>query len=118
MSPPAYNDCRTTICRCNPRATAGRRFIRDTEEIRGLRLGTHPPAAILFLESTRQIGPDGMTTNTGAPRRANGSTPEGDTYRAILTAARDVFRSQGFNEATVEDLRRAAGISRATFYFY
>jgi AcrR family transcriptional regulator len=59
-----------------------------------------------------------MVVSSAAPRRANGTTPDTERYRAILTAAREVFRTQGYNETSVEDLRRAAGVSRATFYFY
>jgi len=59
-----------------------------------------------------------MVVSSAAPRRANGTTPDTERYRAILTAAREVFRTQGYNETTVEELRRAAGVSRATFYFY
>jgi AcrR family transcriptional regulator len=59
-----------------------------------------------------------MVSSIDESRRANGATPATDTYRTILTAAREVFRTRGYNAATVDDLRRAAGVSRATFYFY
>lgn len=51
-------------------------------------------------------------------RRENGSTPDTDTYRALLRAAREVIRTRGYTRATVDEIRRAAGVSRATFYFY
>jgi AcrR family transcriptional regulator len=59
-----------------------------------------------------------VTDSFIAPRRDNGSTPDSDTYRTLLRAAREVIRERGYNRATVEDIRRAAGVSRATFYFY
>ncbi len=59
-----------------------------------------------------------MAEIVAAPRRGSGLTPESDTYRALLQAARNVIRERGYARATVEDIRRAAGVSRATFYFY
>lgn len=59
-----------------------------------------------------------MTDSFVGRRRDNGRTPDSDTYRTLLHAARGVIRERGYNHATVEDIRRAAGVSRATFYFY
>lgn len=36
----------------------------------------------------------------------------------LLDAARDVFEVQGFGTATIADITRLAGVSRATFYVY
>ena len=59
-----------------------------------------------------------MAEIVAAPRRGAGLTPDNETYRALLQAARNVIRERGYAHATVEDIRRAAGVSRATFYFY
>jgi AcrR family transcriptional regulator len=59
-----------------------------------------------------------MTANAPLPRRSNGTTPDGETYRALLRAAREVMCERGYDKTTVDDIRRGAGVSRATFYFY
>lgn len=38
--------------------------------------------------------------------------------RQLLDAARSVFELQGFGTATISDITRIAGVSRATFYVY
>lgn len=40
------------------------------------------------------------------------------TYEKLLTAARDVFRQKGWHETTVDDIIKAAGVSRGSFYVY
>ena len=49
------------------------------------------------------------------PRRAVAR----DARRAqLLTAARDVFSKKGYHTATVDDITRAAGVAKGTFYLY
>lgn len=52
-----------------------------------------------------------MTAAPQAPRK-------GRKYDDVLAGARDVFLSQGFDGASVDDIARAAGVSKATLYTY
>jgi AcrR family transcriptional regulator len=50
------------------------------------------------------------------PRR---SPAQRDERRAqLVTAARDVFGQKGYHAATVDDITRAAGVAKGTFYLY
>ena len=52
----------------------------------------------------------------GAARR---SPVQRDERRAqLVNAARDVFGKKGYHEATVDDITRAAGVAKGTFYLY
>lgn len=42
----------------------------------------------------------------------------GRKYDQVLAGARDVFLSDGFEGASVDDIARAAGVSKATLYSY
>src|SRR4051812_26843243 len=53
-----------------------------------------------------------------APRRESETGLNNQTYNAIVEAARELIHSIGYNDLTVEDVRRRAGTSRASFYFY
>ena len=52
------------------------------------------------------------------PRRESGEEPSGDSYDALISAARRLIGSMGYQKVTVDDVRKEAGVSRATFYFY
>lgn len=54
----------------------------------------------------------------GAARRDNGFGADSHTYDSLLKAAGELIGSRGYHDVTVDDIRRAAGVSRATFYFY
>src|SRR6185437_10358390 len=41
-----------------------------------------------------------------------------ETKRALVQAAMAVWRTNGYTKTTVADICRAAGVSRALFYFY
>src|SRR5215468_4498984 len=41
-----------------------------------------------------------------------------DKRRAILTAARELFASQGYEETTIAEIARAAGVAVGTVYLY
>jgi TetR/AcrR family transcriptional repressor of mexJK operon len=43
---------------------------------------------------------------------------KGRKYDDVLAGARDVFLTQGFDGASVDDIARAAGVSKATLYSY
>jgi AcrR family transcriptional regulator len=43
---------------------------------------------------------------------------KGRKYDDVLTGAREVFLAQGFEGASVDDIARAAGVSKATLYSY
>jgi AcrR family transcriptional regulator len=46
-------------------------------------------------------------------------SPSKDERRAqLLEAARSVFGSKGYHAATVDDITRAAGVAKGTFYLY
>lgn len=52
---------------------------------------------------------------------ADGTTEKlrrGRKYDQVLAGARDVFLSDGFEGASVDDIARAAGVSKATLYSY
>ena len=46
------------------------------------------------------------------------ATRKGRKYDDVLAGARDVFLAQGFEGASVDDIARAAGVSKATLYSY
>ena len=50
-----------------------------------------------------------------APRR---SVPQAERRQELLAAARDVFTRKGYHAATVDDITRAAGVAKGTFYLY
>lgn len=52
-----------------------------------------------------------MDTAPQAPRK-------GRKYDDVLAGAREVFLSKGFEGASVDDIARAAGVSKATLYSY
>lgn len=52
---------------------------------------------------------------------ADGFTPQvkrGRKFDQVLQGARDIFMSDGFEGASVDDIARAAGVSKATLYSY
>lgn len=59
-----------------------------------------------------------MVTPADTPRREHENWSENATYDAILRAARAQIVASGYHNITIEDVRKEAGISRATFYFY
>jgi AcrR family transcriptional regulator len=54
----------------------------------------------------------------GTPRRENGQLPDNETYQGLLRAARELIAASGYHNVTIDDIRKCAGVSRATFYFY
>jgi AcrR family transcriptional regulator len=44
--------------------------------------------------------------------------PRDDRISALLTAAQSVFAKKGYHAATVDDITRAAGVAKGTFYLY
>jgi TetR/AcrR family transcriptional regulator, mexJK operon transcriptional repressor len=57
----------------------------------------------------------------GETMMADGTTDKlrrGRKYDQVLAGARDVFLSDGFEGASVDDIARAAGVSKATLYSY
>lgn len=59
--------------------------------------------------------------NAGAEVADIGSTAKvrkGRKFDQVLAGARDVFLAQGFEGASVDDIARAAGVSKATLYSY
>lgn len=47
-----------------------------------------------------------------------GSVKRGRKFDQVLQGARDIFMSDGFEGASVDDIARAAGVSKATLYSY
>src|SRR5262245_36307509 len=59
----------------------------------------------------------------GAPklvgeRRPRLNGPRDERRAQLVAAAREVFSKKGFHEATVDDITRAAGVAKGTFYLY
>ena len=52
-----------------------------------------------------------MTITAALPKR-------GRKYDQVLAGARSVFLADGFEGASVDDIARAAGVSKATLYSY
>jgi len=52
------------------------------------------------------------------PRRDTDAIVDSGTSEGILRAAEELIGRDGYHNVTVDDIRRAAGVSRATFYFY
>jgi TetR/AcrR family transcriptional regulator, transcriptional repressor for nem operon len=52
------------------------------------------------------------------PRLTRQSPERGDARTRLLEAARDVIRMQGFTATTVEDLCRAAGVTKGAFFHH
>lgn len=48
----------------------------------------------------------------------NGEVKRGRKFDQVLKGARDIFMSDGFEGASVDDIARAAGVSKATLYSY
>jgi AcrR family transcriptional regulator len=61
---------------------------------------------------------DNNAAPSNVPRRESGVDTGGDSYGALITAARRLVGSMGYHHVTVDDVRKEAGVSRATFYFY
>ena len=83
-------------------------------------LGTHPgPLALIMNKNKKSKG------LKPPPRRhtkeTNGSLREAQkqhTEERLIDAARDVFHSKGFSDATVDDIVQAIGASRGAFYLH
>lgn len=52
------------------------------------------------------------------PRRDPTEAPGGESAALLIAAARRLIGSMGYRQVTVDDVRKEAGVSRATFYFY
>jgi AcrR family transcriptional regulator len=52
------------------------------------------------------------------PARTRRAVARDERRAALLTAARDVFTHKGYHAATVDDITRAAGVAKGTFYLY
>ena len=60
-----------------------------------------------------------VTTADGSQRRASFQRARShETKRALVQAAMALWRTNGYAKTTVADICRAAGVSRALFYFY
>ncbi|HEY6762262.1 MAG TPA: TetR/AcrR family transcriptional regulator [Baekduia sp.] len=64
-----------------------------------------------------------MATSSGISRRraaakAEASAPYRARRRELIGVAADVFRRQGLAATSIDDIARAAGVDRATLYYY
>ncbi|WP_425040598.1 TetR/AcrR family transcriptional regulator [Primorskyibacter sp. S187A] len=62
-----------------------------------------------------------MAADGGQAANARGDAPKvrrGRKFDQVLAGARDVFMAHGFEGASVDDIARAAGVSKATLYSY
>ncbi|MCA9821754.1 MAG: TetR/AcrR family transcriptional regulator [Dehalococcoidia bacterium] len=60
----------------------------------------------------------GESTERVVPRRGRPVASDGGAHEAIVEAAYRLIRDIGYPNLTVDDVIRAAGVSRASFYFY
>lgn len=56
--------------------------------------------------------------NTHSSNLAPFSAPKGRKVEQVLQGAQDIFMSEGYEGANVDDIARAAGVSKATLYSY
>jgi AcrR family transcriptional regulator len=61
---------------------------------------------------------DGMVANGGQRRASFQRARSHETKRGLVQAAMALWRTKGYASTTVADICRAAGVSRALFYFY
>src|ERR1700716_1735954 len=62
---------------------------------------------------------NGAIAADGGQRRASYQRARShETKRALIQAAMALWRTNGYAKTTVADICRAAGVSRALFYFY
>ena len=54
-------------------------------------------------------------TKTGTGKKA---AAKAERRNEILVAARDVFARKGYHQATIDDIVKAAGVARGTYYLY
>ncbi len=52
------------------------------------------------------------------PRRTKHHPERGDARTRLLEAARDVIRAQGFAASSVDDLCKAAGVTKGAFFHH
>jgi AcrR family transcriptional regulator len=63
--------------------------------------------------------PTGRRVAAPAGRGRGGAAPPRDQRHAeLVAAAREVFSEKGYHAATVDDITRAAGVAKGTFYLY
>lgn len=55
---------------------------------------------------------------TAQPRRSKREQARDERRAQLLQAARQVFCTKGYHAATVDDITRAAGVAKGTFYLY
>ena len=53
-----------------------------------------------------------------AEKRPRAVQPRDERRAQLIDAAREVFSRKGYHEATVDDITRAAGVAKGTFYLY
>ena len=73
------------------------------------------PFALLQVNGSVYI--DAMTAPTRL-QQAPPQPPRGRKFEAVLEGARTVFMREGFEGASVDDITREAGVSKATVYSY
>jgi AcrR family transcriptional regulator len=59
-----------------------------------------------------------MTDTLQAERHLSRSEEDGAKRRQIIEGARSIFLAQGFDAASMNDIARAAGVSKGTLYVY
>jgi AcrR family transcriptional regulator len=59
-----------------------------------------------------------IAATKGAPRAKRSPALRDERRAQLVAAARDVFGQKGYHAATVDDITRAAGVAKGTFYLY
>lgn len=69
-------------------------------------------------EETRDAAPDPAGSEAPGPRRRHAAGEDPRKRDQILEGARRVFLERGFDAASMNDICRAAGVSKGTIYVY
>jgi AcrR family transcriptional regulator len=84
--------------------------------------GPQPPVAkgdsVFVLLSGLQTRKNGMNVSTKAKRPTLRKLQQAATREKLIKASYESFSSQGYSEATINDIVERAGTSRATFYVH
>lgn len=72
----------------------------------------------LTLAQGRRVIPSAMSEGKPPDRPTRRAVARDERRAQLLTAAREVFSKKGYHAATVDDITKAAGVAKGTFYLY
>src|SRR5690349_16786834 len=59
-----------------------------------------------------------MTVASSSSARVRRAAARDERRQQLIEAAKEVFAQNGYHAATVDDITRAAGVAKGTFYLY